>query len=61
MISVDCVAACRLNRYAVSNCSLVNVSFILEPSTDIGNCMQYLLDCIDARNQSAFPETNTSG
>ncbi|XP_052795019.1 uncharacterized protein LOC128228029 isoform X2 [Mya arenaria] len=52
--------ACRLNRYEVTNCSLVNATYILSSDTENDNCSQYLLDCMHATNQSAFPKENTT-
>ncbi|XP_053400420.1 uncharacterized protein LOC123556538 [Mercenaria mercenaria] len=53
--------ACRLNKYQVTNCSLLNETFLDEPTVNNTFCGIYLQECIKSDNQTQFLQDNITG
>ncbi|KAH3833324.1 hypothetical protein DPMN_106630 [Dreissena polymorpha] len=51
---------CRLNKFAVTNCSLVNATYLLVPELQGGACTHHLLDCINTTNMTGYQQNNTT-
>ncbi|KAL4230155.1 hypothetical protein ACF0H5_010540 [Mactra antiquata] len=52
--------ACRLNKYEVTNCSLINETFLDLPTVSNTTCGLYLRDCIQSDNQTLFQQQNVT-
>lgn len=53
--------ACRLNKYQVFNCSLINDTFLDDPLVKNTSCGSYIHECIKSENQTQFLQHNVTG
>ena len=54
-------SACSMNKYLVTNCSLVNMSYIQQSSMYNQTCTQHLQQCVQDGGESPVLQENITG